>query len=406
MIRGAVSEVDLSAIAYNLQTIRKIVKNRPVIAVVKADAYGHGAVEVSKKLLKEGISHLAVAYTGEAKELRDSGINVPIIVLFDREDIENFFDLNLIPVVSDLSTALSLSTEARKRDTTIEVHVKVDTGMGRMGLHGNHVVEDVIKISEMPGIAIAGLLSHFSEADLSDRSFANLQLERFNTIRETISKKIKRRIFSHIANSAAVLTFEDAYLDAVRPGLMLYGYSPLSQKTNPPVPPFSKGGNLESPTLEKGDIGGFYSRQTPNAEPIDLIPAMSIKTRLLCIRNIPSGTPISYGRTFITRRPSRIGVIPLGYADGYNRLFSNNAEVLLKGRRVPVVGRVCMDLTMTDLTDVEDVKENDEVVIIGKQGNETITADELAYKANTISYEILTSFGGHSRKEYVDVKPD
>lgn len=373
MFRGPITEVSLSAIAYNLQTIRKIVKNRPVIAVVKADAYGHGAVEVSKKLLKEGISHLAVAYTGEAKELRDSGINVPIIVLFDREDIENFFDLNLIPVVSDLSTALSLSTEARKRDTTIEVHVKVDTGMGRMGLHGNHIVEDIIKISEMPGIEIAGLLSHFSEADLSDRSYANLQLERFNTIRETISKKIKRRIFSHIANSAAVLTFEDAYLDAVRPGLMLYGYSPLSQKTNPPI---------------------------------DLIPAMSIKTRLLCIRNIPSGTPISYGRTFITRRPSRIGVIPLGYADGYNRLFSNNAEVLLKGRRVPVVGRVCMDLTMTDLTDVEDVKENDEVVIIGKQGNETITADELAYKANTISYEILTSFGGHSRKEYVDVKPD
>lgn len=398
MIRGPVAEVSLSAIAYNLQTIRKIVKNRSVIAVVKADAYGHGAVEVSKKLLKEGISYLAVAYTDEAKELRDSGINVPIIVLFDREDIKNFFDLNLIPVVSDSSTALSLSTEARKRNKTISVHIKIDTGMGRMGLHGNHIVKDVIRISEMPGIEIAGLLSHFSEADLSDRSYANQQLERFNAVREAITKKIKRKLFSHIANSAAVLTFENAHLDAVRPGLMLYGYSPISQYT--PIPPLirrrTEGGHKPNSSQVIDEINNLQYAS------IDLIPAMKIKTRLLCIRNVPSGTPISYGRAFVTRRPSRIGVIPLGYADGYNRLFSNNAEVLVKGRRVPVVGRVCMDLTMIDLTDVTDVNENEEAVIIGKQKNETITADELAYKAKTISYEILTSLGSKAKRIYVE----
>jgi alanine racemase len=377
--RGAVAEINLSAIAYNLQSVRKIVKNRPVIAVVKADAYGHGAVEVSKKLVEGNVSFLAVAFTGEAIELREAGIKSPIIVLFDTGYIKEFFDFKLIPVIYNVDTASSLSAEAKKKNITIKVHVKIDTGMGRLGLSGNHIVNDLINISEMEGIELSGLLSHFSEAGLSDRSYAVLQLKRFNKIRETISKILKRKIFSHIANSAAVLTFEDAHLDAVRPGLMLYGYSPINQKSevSPPTHP--------SPSIL-----------------INLMPVMKVKTNILCIRNVPSGTPISYGRTFITKRPSRIGVLPLGYADGYSRFFSNNAEVLVKGRRVPVVGRICMDLTMIDLTDVKGVKENDEIVIMGKQGKESITAQELAHKATTISYEILTSLGAKSKKIYVE----
>lgn len=381
MTRGPVAEVDLSAIAHNLHTIRKIVKDRPVIAVVKADAYGHGAIEVSKKLLEEGISYLAVAFTGEAKELRNAGINVPIIVLFDRAEIKDFFDLQLIPVISDTETALSLSNEAKKRAAIIKVHIKIDTGMGRLGLNGHDVFKEIITISKMPYIEIEGLLSHFSEADLSDRSFANQQLERFNAVRESISKKIKRKIFSHIANSAAVLTFEESHLDAVRPGIMLYGYSPIK-------------------SMERRAKSKESEKNKPQA--IDLIPAMTIKTRLLCIRNVPSGTPISYGRTFITKRQSRIGVLAIGYADGYSRFFSNKAEVLVRGKRAPIVGRVCMDLTMIDLTDIEEARENDEVVIIGQQGDEKITADELADKANTISYEILTSLGNRSRRIYVE----
>ncbi|MEW6215399.1 MAG: alanine racemase [Nitrospirota bacterium] len=387
MNRGAVAEINLSAIAHNLETVKKIVKNRTVIAVVKADAYGHGCIEVSKRLIKEGASYLAVAYTGEAIQLRDAGISAPIIVLFDSEDIEDFFNFNLIPVVHDIKTASVLSIAARKRGTTIQVHVKVDTGMGRLGLSGDRIINDLVKISEIEGIELAGLMSHFSDADLSDKSYAILQLERFNEIREATSERLNRKIFSHIANSAAVLTFEDAHLDAVRPGLMLYGYSPLIQYPNPSTPP-----------LEKGGKGGF--------EPINLVPTMKVKTRILRVRNLPPGSPVSYGRTFITRRQSRIGVLPVGYADGYNRLFSNNAEVLVKGRRVPVVGRICMDLTMVDLTGVEDVREGDEVVILGKQGDESITAHELAYKAKTIPYEILTSLGSHSRKEYIDVETD
>jgi alanine racemase len=394
LIRGAIAEIDLSAIAKNLHSIRKIVKNRPVIAVVKADAYGHGAVEVSKRLLKEGVSHIAVAYTGEAAELREAGINVPIIVLFDRGDIKDFFDLNLIPVIYSVDTASKLSAEAQKRNTKIKVQVKVDTGMGRLGLSGNHVIDDLIKISEMPGIEFTGLLSHFSEVDLSDRTFAVMQLDRFNQIRKTIYRNLKRNLLFHIANSAAVLTFEDAHLDAVRPGLVLYGYSPFNQDFN------------ERSVLSIQHSAKKIEIQTSSVEKVTFKPAMTVKTKILCIRNLPSGTPVSYGRTFITKRPSRIGVLPLGYADGYSRLFSNNAEVLVKGRRVPIVGRVCMDLTMTDLTDVEDVTENDEVIIIGKQKKESITAQELAKRANTIPYEILTSLGSHSRKTFIDGKTD
>lgn len=374
MDRGAIAEVNLSAIAHNFQAVRKIVKNRQIIAVVKADAYGHGAVEVSKKFIEEGASYLAVAFIDEAVKLRDAGITAPIIVLFDRKEVREFFDFRLIPVVYNVDDALSLSTEARKRNTVLHIHVKIDTGMGRIGLSGNALINDLEKIAKIERIKITGLISHFSDADLSDKSYATVQLEKFNKVRETLSKKLNRKIFSHIANSAAVLTFKDAYLDAVRPGIMLYGYSPLGQNIDPILP----------------------------SEHINLMPAMKIKTKILCIRNLAPASPVSYGRTFITKRQSRIAVIPVGYADGYNRLFSNNADVLVKGRRVPVVGRVCMDLTMIDVTDIKNVREDDEVIMLGQQGKESITAYELAFRAHTISYEILTSLGGKSRKTYVE----
>jgi alanine racemase len=376
--RGAVAEINLSAIVHNLKTVSRSVKERRVIAVVKADAYGHGCIEVSRRLIQEGVSFLAVAYTGEAISLRGAGITAPIIVLFDSEDINNFFDFDLLPVIHTTTVASALSREAKKRGTTIKVHVKVDTGMGRLGLCGKHIIRDIMKIAGMEGIELAGLMSHFSDADLSDTSYAAVQLKEFNVIRETLYKKLNKKIFSHMANSAAVLNFEDAHLDAVRPGLMLYGYSSLSQN---------------SPSLN-------FSPQRVG-QPTTLMPAMSVRTRILCIRNLPSDYPISYGRTFVTKKKSTIGVLPLGYADGYNRLFSNNGVMLVKGRRVPVVGRVCMDLTMVDLTEINDVREGDEVVILGQQGNEAITAYELAQRVQTIPYEILTSLGSHSRKKYI-----
>ena len=379
MIRGPVAKINLSAIAHNFQSVKRIVQNRPIIAVVKADAYGHGAAAVSTRLLKEGASCLAVAYTGEATELRDAGIKAPILVLFDRGDIGEYFDYRLIPVLYNTASAKALSREAQKRKTTIRVHIKVDTGMGRLGLHGRHTMDDLLKISGMPGLEIEGLLSHFSEADLLDRSYAIRQLEKFHEIRESLSLRIKRKVFSHMANSAAVLSYKEAYLDAVRPGIMLYGHSPFVK--NHDAVPLKAG---------RGRFAGM-----------NLVPAMTVMTKILSIRNLPKGTPVSYGRTFTTKKQSRIGVLPFGYADGYSRLFSNNAEVLVKGKRAPVVGRVCMDLTMVDVTGIKGVRENDEAVLIGKQEGDEITAQELAEKAGTIPYEILTSIGSRSQRVYV-----
>ncbi|NWF98788.1 MAG: alanine racemase [Nitrospirae bacterium] len=372
MLRGPIAEISLSALLNNLKTIKSIVRDRHIIPVVKADAYGHGSIEISRLLLKHGVEYLAVAFTGEARILRESGINCQIIVLFDRDACE-CIELNLIPVIHSIEAAHEFSREARKRNAQINVHVKIDTGMGRLGLTGEHIMDGLLTISKMPGIKVTGIISHFSEADLKDRTFALQQLNKFISIRDMLSSNLNRYIFSYIANSAAVMSFPEAYLDAVRPGIMLYGYSPLSYD----IP---------------ADDQKFYDK---------LIPVMSVKTKILNLRNVPAGTPISYGRTFTTKRKSKIGVIPLGYADGFNRLFSNNAEVLVRGRRVPVVGRVCMDMTMIDVTEIKDIKEEDEVVIIGSQGQEKITAYELAERANTITYEILTSLGSRARRIYV-----
>ena len=398
MDRGAVAEINLSAIKQNLKAVSKAAKGRPVIAVVKADAYGHGCIEISKELIQAGAFSLAVAYTGEAISLRDAGITAPIIVLFDCNDINSFFDFDLLPVIHTTTAASALSREARKRKTMINVHVKVDTGMGRVGLCGKYVIENIIKIAGMEGIRLTGLMSHFSDADLSDRSYAATQLKEFTMIRDAVSKKLNKKIFSHMANSAAVLNFEDSHLDAVRPGLMLYGYSPLERNLNSTLSPYKSSFS----SFEKVVKGRFKKGQVriSNSKSIPLVPAMRVTTIILCIRNLPPDSPISYGRTYVTKRKSRIGVLPIGYADGYNRLFSNNGVVLVRGRRAPVVGRVCMDLTMVDLTEIADVREDDEVVILGQQGNEMITAYELSERAQTIPYEILTSLGIHSRKKY------
>lgn len=393
MNRGATAEIDLDAIAHNFRIVKRITDNRPVIAVVKADAYGHGAVDVSRTLVKEGASYLAVAYTAEAVELRRAGIEAPIIVLFDKSDIQSYFEYNLIPVVHDVQTVLRFSEEARKRGCCISMHVKVDTGMGRLGFNSGDIAEEIADITRMGYIEVTGLMSHFSEADLSDRSYANIQLERFNNIRDALVKKGIKPSMCHMANSAATLSFADAYLDGVRPGLMLYGYSP-----------FEGQGSKKEVSVTVNSVSKEFSENklTLNTDTVlGLRPAMKVKTEILSLRRLKKGTPVSYGRTFITARESLIAVLPVGYADGYSRAFSNNSEVIVRGRRVPVIGRVCMDLTMVDVTDVGGVDAGDEVILLGVQGDETITASELASRAGTISYEVLTSLGSKSRRVYL-----
>jgi alanine racemase len=362
--RGAVSEIDLFALHHNLQIVRQIADKRTVIAVVKADAYGHGSVRISRELVSAGVSHLAVAYTEEAKILRDAGITANIIVLFDRSEIADYFAYDLVPVVYDTETAVAFSREAKKRGKKVRIHLKIDTGMGRMGFMPGAAVSASAFIADLEGVELEGLLSHFSEADSNDCSHALQQLQVFNNIRTAIQLKTGRRLLAHMANSAGLLSLKEGLLDAVRPGLALYGYSPFQ-------------------------------------ESYGLRPVMKIKTRVLSIRRLAAGTPVGYGRSFITKRESKIAVVPVGYADGYNRLFSNNAEMLVRGTRAPVVGRICMDLTMIDVTPVEDISEGEEVVILGQQGEDMITAKELSSRINTIPYEVMTSLGGRSKKEYV-----
>lgn len=371
MNRGATAEISLGAISHNLGLVRAVSRCPRVIAVVKADAYGHGAVEVARRLSSEGVDMLAVAFSDEARQLRESGITAPILVLFDT-DTEDVFTYGLTPVVSCLPHARALSRAAEKRNCRIRVHLKVDTGMGRLGLAGR-TEHDILEISLLKGIEIEGLLSHFPDADCADTAPVREQVSRFQALRDRFAACGLSIPVVHMANSPAVLAIPGSHFTAVRPGLMLYGYSSVRQADG------------TAPACR-------------NEQDRSLVPAMRVTTRLLAVRRLPAGSSISYGRTFVTARDSLIGVIAIGYADGFSRQFSSNGEVLIRGRRWPVAGRVCMDLTMVDLTGISDVEERDEVVIMGRQGGEEIDAEELARRIGTIPYEILTSLGSRARR--------
>jgi len=363
VIRKTVAEIDLDRLAANFRKIRETVGGRQIIAVVKADAYGHGAVPVARRLENEGAGAFGVACVSEAVELREAGIESPIMVFFETDRLEEIFTHDLIPVVFDDSMVAPLAREAERRGRPIDVHVKVDTGMGRVGFPPAGCMEKILEIAGMKYLNVAGIMSHFSDADLRDRGFAAEQLSVFREIVKGLREK-GMAVTAHIANSAGIMSFEESYLDAVRPGLMMYGYSPFCDNT------------------------------------MGLQPVMSLRTRIISVRRVPAGTPISYGRTFVTGRPSVIGVISVGYADGYSRLFSNRGEVLVRGRRAPVVGRVCMDLAMIDVTEVGDVSPGDEVVILSSDTVSGLTALDLAERVSTIPYEVLTSLGSRAARIY------
>ena len=363
------AEVDLGTLAYNYHQLRQFASpSVKFLAVVKADAYGHGAIPVSKKLEELGADFLGVATVQEGAELRNAGIKKPILVLSGiyQEEAEDVLTYQLTPMVYRLKIAEILSAEAKKQGKKIPIHIKVDTGMGRIGVLAEEAAAFANRVRKFENLDIEGVASHFSTADGGNSSFAEEQLQRFTRTLEEMKNVDIDPPYCHIANSAALVTLPAAHFTLVRPGIMLYGSYPSSSLK----------------------------------DKVPLRQVMSWKSLVANLKKVPKDYPISYGRTFITQRPSLIAAIPVGYADGYNRLFSNRGEILINGMRAPVVGRVCMDWTMADVTDVPGVAVGDEVVLLGSQLGKEITAEELGERIGTIAYEILCSVGKRVARIY------
>ncbi len=368
---GSTIEIDLAALRYNFSQVRKLVgQTTAILGVVKSDAYGHGMVPVARELANQGVEYLGVNTCREAVTLRQAGIKTPILLLLgvEEDELTDVIQNQLTPVLYRSDIARAISTAALAADTRIPVHLKIDTGMGRLGIPFVEAEKFFELVKSLDGIRVEGLLSHFASADEHDKSFSNQQLERFRsalTQAESIGLNFR---YTHMANSAGIIDLPDSYLQLVRPGLMLYGARP-SQELNRPIP---------------------------------LKPVMAWKTRVLQLKEVTADSPIGYGCTYLTSRPSRIATLPIGYDDGYDRLLSNKGEVLVRNRRAPVVGRISMSLTTIDVTEIPEVQSDDEVVLLGRQGDEEITADEIAAKISTISYEIFCSFGGNRKKHFLN----
>ncbi len=381
--RPTCAEIDIKALVHNLNEAKRLAGSKSqLLAVVKADAYGHGAVKVSEALVRNDVQYLGTALVEEGIELRDAGIKIPIIVLggvFESQ-IPKIAEYSLTPVVYQEGFLKAIAKEAENKNKQINIHIKIDTGMGRIGVLPDEAVDFVKKAASQKNIKVEGIMTHFADADLSDKAYAEKQMAEFNSIVKRLNKEGIKIPYQHIANSAALVDFENDKFNMARPGIMLYGYAPFS--TPPLIPPLLRGGT--------GGVG------------LNLIPVMSLKTRILHLKKVSAGTYISYGRTFAAKRESIIATLPVGYADGYSRGLSNKGSVIVKGKKAPIAGRVCMDMTMIDVTDIIDVEINDEAVLMGSQGGEAITADDIARLTNTISYEVLCSIGKRVPRVYIN----
>lgn len=376
-IRPTACEIDLAAVRNNLSIIRqKAGKTCKIMAVVKADAYGHGVTEVAKLLEAENVDYFAVAMLEEALRLRADDINRPIIILggiFEGQE-GALFDHNLTSMVFSLEMIRKINEEGSKRGKKGKIHLKIDTGMGRLGIQPEEVNSFCRAISTMQNIEIEGVATHFSCADFipgsTDAAFTELQIERFKGCIAEIKSLGYEIPLIHAANSAAIFNFPDSIFNLVRPGIMLYGSYP-------------------SPLVKR--IKGLKG-------------AMSLKTKIIDIKDVDEGFGVSYGRTFITSARQRIAVVPVGYADGYRRELSNKGEVLVRGKRAGIAGKVCMDMTMLDVTGIKGVENGDEVSLFGGKGANAISIDEFAEVVGTIPYEIMCGISQRVPRVYLDTE--
>ncbi|WP_227764676.1 alanine racemase [Zhaonella formicivorans] len=371
-MRPVWAEVDLNAIAHNLREVRRIIpKTTKIMAIVKANAYGHGAFQVAQRALETGADYLGVALLAEAVQLREHGIASPIMILgyTSEEDYPEVIKHAITQTVFTYRQAQRLSEAAQTLNQTAKIHIKVDTGMGRIGFQSTEqAIQEITAIAKLPGIEIEGLFTHMAKSDAKDKTYSQMQLEKFLWVCREVEKAGVKVALKHAANSGAIIDLPEAHLDIVRPGIMLYGLYPSDE-------------------VDKSKL--------------QLQPAMSLKAKIVHLKEVEAGTSISYGCTFTTKKRSRIATLPLGYADGYTRLLSNKGVALVRGCRVPVVGRVCMDQCMLDVSDVESVAVGDEVVLLGRQGEAVISVDEVAESIGTINYEVVCMVSYRVPRKYI-----
>lgn len=368
--RPTVAVIDTGALEFNYRQLAGLMPpGSGVMAVVKANAYGHGDVEASRVFESLGCDSLGVALAEEGIRLRKAGIKAPIVVLggIYPGQVEDIFTYGLTPVLFDLELAALIDARAAGYGTAKKVHLKIDTGMCRLGVMPADIAGFIEAFKGLRHLELEGVMSHFAEAEAEDGEFSAGQLKVFLESVDFIRGAGLAPRLVDMANSAAAVGFEASRLSLVRCGIMLYGAYP-SERFRPEI---------------------------------ELRPAMQVKTRILCVKRVPPGTPVSYGRTFVTERESLIATLPIGYGDGLPRRLSNNGEVLVRGERAPVAGTVCMDLTMCDVTGIDGAAPGDEVVVLGRQGEDIITAEETAERLGTISYEIFCNISARVPRVYI-----
>jgi alanine racemase len=380
------AEIDLDAVAHNLREVRRV--SRPqarIMAVVKADAYGHGAPVVARTALENGADTLGVARAEEGLALRRAGIRAPILVFgySPPELAGELLEHDLTQTIFSLEQARYFSTVAGSRRQTLKAHLKIDTGMGRLGFVANpaaqggaekdglmrRAIEQVSAVARLPFLDIEGIYTHFAAADGADKASARRQFTLFHDFLARLQRLGMRFPLRHAANSAAIIDLPETHLDMVRAGIMLHGLYPSAEV---------------------------------NRERVELRPAMQLKARVAQVREVPAGFRVSYGSTYEAPRPTRLATVTVGYADGYSRLLSSRGSMLVRGCRAPVVGRVCMDQTVLDVGQIEGVRPGDEVVVFGRQGNECIPAEQIALATGTINYEIVSTITARVPRIYVD----
>lgn len=367
------AEVDLQAIRHNVQEVRRLVgPKREIMAVVKANGYGHGSVQVAQAALKAGATRLAVARMVEAVQLRQAGISVPILILgyVPLEQVDKALEQDITLSVYRLDMAQGIAAKAEKKNLRAKIHLKVDTGMGRLGfLPGPEGVAEIKQVCRLKKLEVEGIYTHFATADETDKGYAKEQFALFLSILNILESEGITFPLRHCANSAAIIDLPETYLDMVRPGIILYGLYP--------------------------------STEVDQAK-VRLQPAMTLKTHIAHVKKVTPGTKLSYGSTYTVPEETVIATLPIGYADGYPRLLSSRGYVLIHGQRAPVVGRVCMDQCMVNVGHIPGVKIHDEAIIFGKNKDNCLPVEELATLLGTINYEVVCWVGSRVPRIYIE----